>query len=100
MSHVLVSNVRRPPTGIHSATPTALHKQPHTAEMGSSSTCGLGGDQIPLTESIKKAGNESYTGQKRVFRVGDGILSNGTDMAYEQGNSTCSVKTISNRRAN
>jgi len=67
--------------------------------MGGPSTCALGGGQKPLTESIKKAGNESYTGQKRFFGVGNGILSHGTDMMYEQGNSPCSVKTISNRRA-
>jgi hypothetical protein len=54
--------------------------------MGGPSTCTLGGGQKPLTESIKKDDNESYTGQKRVFVMGNGILSHGTDMAYEQGN--------------
>ena len=68
--------------------------------MGGPSTCALGGGQKPLTESINKTGNESYTGQKRVFSVGNGILSHGTDRTYEQGSSLCSMRTISNRRAN
>jgi hypothetical protein len=97
MSHVLVSNVRG---GQHSATPIVLNKQSQTAEMGGPSTCALGGGQKLLTESVNKAGNESYTWQKRVVSLGNGIMSHGTDMAYEQGNSPCSVKTISNRRAN
>jgi hypothetical protein len=66
---------------MHGATPIVLNKQSQTAEMGGSSTCALGGGQKLLIESIKKAGNESYSGQKRVFRLVNGILSHGTDMA-------------------
>jgi hypothetical protein len=77
-----------------------LNKQAKTAEMGGPSTCALGGGQKPITEGIKKAGNEILCRTEQSIQNKFGQRESRHDMAYQQGSSTSSVKTITNHRTN